>query len=135
MSLERDTHYCYSLQYSLLQVRTAFGTVRGDVVWFVVKLEYNTHERPMEGEDYETIARFDHNPDGANGHDIRDEGLHMDVRVPGGPDKRVWDFPTELRVNEAPKWCEEYFDVNHAALAREFCENYGFDRWDRITRR
>lgn len=43
--------------------------------------------------DWNQVVRFDHNPANPNGHDITEEGLHMDVYRDS---EKVWvkdDFP------------------------------------------
>lgn len=56
-----------------VQLRTAFTTKKGDVIRFMVQLEYW-----LNGE-WNPVVRYDHDQDASGGHDISDEGLHMDV--------------------------------------------------------
>ncbi|MFB6080698.1 MAG: hypothetical protein ABEJ81_06860 [Haloferacaceae archaeon] len=56
-----------------VQVRTAFSTERGEVTRFVVQLEYW-----LDGE-WRPVVRYDHDRDAEGGHDVTEEGLHMDV--------------------------------------------------------
>lgn len=46
---------------------------RGDVMNFVVAYEYRLRDL------WETVAQFDHGPESLYGHDIAEEGLHMDL--------------------------------------------------------
>lgn len=56
-----------------VQLRTAFSTDRGDVTRFLVQLEYW-----LDG-DWREVVRYDHDSEAPAGHDIAEEGLHMDV--------------------------------------------------------
>lgn len=56
-----------------VQLRTAFTAERGEVVQFVVQLEYWLHGEWRE------VVRYDHDQDAEGGHDITTEGLHLDV--------------------------------------------------------
>lgn len=55
------------------RIRVAFSTERGDVVRFLVQLEYHLESGWVE------VVRFDHDPAGELGHDVTREGVHMDV--------------------------------------------------------
>lgn len=71
------------------QITVGIDIHAGDVVRFVVRLHYSPPEDPGQ---WETIARFDHNPNpragaGVGGHNIYDEGLHIDVEPPSGTQK------------------------------------------------
>jgi hypothetical protein len=59
------------------QIRVGLSTERGDVTAFFVQLEYW-----YDGEWLE-VARFDHAHETPLGHDVEDEGLHLD-RYRGG---------------------------------------------------
>jgi len=56
-----------------VQLRTAFTTHQGDVVRFMVQLEYWLNGG------WNPVVRYDHDKDAPGGHDISEEGLHMDV--------------------------------------------------------
>jgi len=56
-----------------VQLRTAFTTEKGEVVRFLVQLEYW-----LDG-DWQPVVRYDHDREAPGGHDIAEEGLHMDV--------------------------------------------------------
>lgn len=85
-------------------------------------------------EQWEEVARFDHNPHSVNGHDIRKEGLHMDIRDPDGTERRATGFP-DVPVNQAPRWCEEYFKQNHHRITARYAKLAGIPKWNRPTRR
>lgn len=56
-----------------VQLRTAFTTDHGEVVGFMVQLEY------WHDGDWWEVVRYDHDRDAEGGHDITTEGLHRDV--------------------------------------------------------
>ncbi|PSQ41312.1 hypothetical protein BRD10_00620 [Halobacteriales archaeon SW_12_71_31] len=55
------------------RVRTGLSTRTGDVTAFVVQLEYR------HGGEWQPVVRYDHNPQTAEGHDVRRDGLHIEV--------------------------------------------------------
>lgn len=120
----------YPLHPPETRVRIVFTADRGDVQAFVVKLEYNRNPAWHEIDDWHTVARFDHNPDPGQGHDIRDEGLHMDLcNLRGQRYDRVWGF-AQVTPNEAIDYCENYFAKYGHLLAKEFERRNGIDgRW------
>lgn len=130
----RKRKYTKPVHLPYTRIRTVIVTKQGDVRSFIVKLEYNVADEPAVAENWNGVARFDHNPDGEDGHDIREEGLHMDLCEPGEEDKRAWGFP-EKTVSEAPAFCEEYFEENHLRLTKRYCKKYGLNDWNRPTRR
>ena len=105
---------------------------RGEITAFVVELDYGLDDEfywPGECDDWRPVARFDHNPTAPNGHDIRDEGLHLDVYKGGGEYDSTGDFPF-VAVEKAPRWCEEYFKDNLDFLLERYEEFNDLDsRW------
>jgi hypothetical protein len=55
------------------RVRLGYSHDRGEVTRFVVQLEYC-----VEGE-WREVVRYDHDPASEFGHDVTEEGLHIDV--------------------------------------------------------
>lgn len=68
-------------------IGVGFSRTGGEITAFLVDLQYAPD--PV-GENYTQIARFDHNPGGESGHDIREEGLHLDVERKAGRKIRFW---------------------------------------------
>lgn len=56
-----------------LRERLGYSHERGNVTRFVVQLEYRL------GGDWTEVVRYDHDPESEHGHDVEDEGLHIDV--------------------------------------------------------
>lgn len=93
----------------------------GDICSFCVQLELDHEPSVSAPADWEYIARFDHNPSSPTGHDIREEGLHMDVRHPHGTDRVADGFPP-MPVEYAPKYAEEFFDENYLSICKRYME-------------
>ena len=55
------------------RVRLGYSHDRGEVTRFVVQLEYR-----VEGE-WREVVRYDHDPVSEFGHDVTEDGLHIDV--------------------------------------------------------
>lgn len=130
----RKKHYLNPIAVPYTRIRVVFATKRGAIRSFVVKLEYNISENTALVEEWEEVARFDHNPASEDGHDIRKEGLHMDVCDPDGTERKAAGFP-DVPVNQAPRWCEEYFVQNHKRLTKRYAKLAGLNRWNVPTRR
>jgi len=58
---------------SAVRRRLGYSHDRGDITRFVVQLEY------CLGDEWLPVVRYDHDVDGEQGHDVTDEGLHIDV--------------------------------------------------------
>lgn len=70
------------------RIRVRFGSSAGRVRWFVVQLEYNP--APWLDDDWRPVARFDHQPDSPGGHDIYEEGLHVDLYRADGTKRKEY---------------------------------------------
>lgn len=121
--MERPDPYLYT-EYPYARILRDFSTHRGDIVRFVVQLEYGLDGEfywPETCDEWQPVARFDHNPRSPDGHDIREEGLHADIYHAEDEYERSTDFPF-VHVNKAPRWCEEYFLENLDFLLERFEE-------------
>ncbi|WP_449405156.1 DUF7718 family protein [Halorhabdus amylolytica] len=58
------------------------------------------------------MARFDHDPQSPYGHDIEEEGLHMDLYKQGQKYRIVRSKFPYVPVNHAPRYCIEYSKQN-----------------------
>jgi hypothetical protein len=85
-----------------------------------VQLEYW-----LDGEWLE-VVRFDHAPDAEMGHDITEEGLHMDIYREGVKHCVKGDFPP-VKLNRAPRYCTAYIRENAERLIRRF------ERWHNVN--
>jgi len=119
---KRDIDYTTDIVYPYTQIRVEIALNSGDVESFVVQLEYNFETDPIQPDEWKIVARFDHHPLMEWGHDIRKEGLHMDIYRNEYKLKVARNFPT-VTVNAAPAFCEAFFDTNHDRLIDQF------ERW------
>lgn len=103
------------------RIQKRVNAYKGDVVEFCVQLEYGEITR-LEGPtdaDYETVARFDHNEIDDYGHNMREEGLHMDFYRPSRKAKVLTSFP-DVSVNEAPRWCQRFLEERASELIEQY---------------
>jgi hypothetical protein len=114
------------VEYPYARIRKEVETEQGNVTRFVVQLEYNLNPHPLEPDDWRQVARFDHEPDVEMGHDVRAEGLHMDVyrKEEKVEVRRQFDTP---EVNDAPDYCESYLLGEVDELLARFENWHGID--------
>lgn len=127
----------YYTDYPYTRIRRDYDTERGQVVRFVIQLEYCLDDEfywPQHCDDWQAVARFDHNPRAPDGHDVREEGLHLDVYRGDDEYERTTDFPF-VPVNEAPRWCEEYFEENLDFLLERFEQLHDLNASERAAMR
>ena len=102
------------------RLRIGLTKHRGTPTAFVVQLEYR-----LDGE-WCQVARFDHNPELGMGHDVIEEGLHLDVYRDGEKYEVERDFPP-VTINDAPAYCEAYLKRNADTYVQRF------ERWHEIN--
>lgn len=90
---------------------------------FIVVYEYR-----LRGS-WEIVAQFDHDPDSLYGHDIEQEGLHMDLYKEGQKYRVVRSKFPHIPVNHAPGFCIDYIKQNHGTLIKRF------EQWHDVNRR
>ena len=95
------------------RLRIGFTTYRGTPTAFVVQLEYRVDGEWMQ------IARFDHDPDSENGHDIESEGLHLDIYENGRKVTVDGDFPA-VTLKQALPYCEMYLKRHVSRYVQSF---------------
>lgn len=106
------------------RIRRELDVSRGVPIRFVYQLEYDL-EATSDGRpphDWRTVARFDHATDGH--HDVREEGLHLDVYRDGEKYRTTYDFP-DVRIGYAPTFCERYLLENAETLLERFEQWHG----------
>jgi len=95
-----------------------------DVEWFVVQLLYNIEPYYSSNEDWREVARFDHNPDAQDGHDIVEEGLHIDILFENKDDEVQERFPEHTpppyNLGSTVRFCVNYLKSEHEALVRDY---------------
>lgn len=110
---DADVQYFDWVEYPHARVRVEIDKEQGVPTRFVIQLE-----RRVNG-DWKQAVRFDHNPGNPNGHDITDEGLHMDVYRDGEKVRVKDDFPA-VPLTHAPRYCILYIEQNGGQLLRRF---------------
>lgn len=98
------------------RLRFELTVERGVPVRFVYQLEHDHQSgvRPGEESDWRQVARMDHDAEGP--HDVREEGLHLDVYDDSGRKvAQVTGFP-DMSIRQAPDYCERYLERNAAYL-------------------
>jgi hypothetical protein len=108
------------------------GEPENGIKSFFVELAYNNSEI-QEPSDWDAVAHFDHNPPNPSGHDVLDEGLHMDVLRQGEKvDRKTEDeghFSPPSRLSRYPRYCETQFDENWESLVTDYEKDLGLRRF------
>ena len=115
-----NTEYIKQVRCSDGQLRVEIDTEAGDVTRFLVQLE-----RLVDGEP-NVVARFDHDQDGEQAHDITEEGLHLDVYRDGEKHRVERGFPP-VRLSAAVGYCKAYLEKHADRYLRRF------DQWHNLT--
>ena len=87
--------------------RIGYSHDRGDVMKFVVQLEYRL------ADEWSEVVRFDHDPEALGGHDVTEEGLHMDVYRQGEKIETEDVFPplpADAALNLADEHIKEHLE-------------------------
>lgn len=103
------------------RIRRRFEADGGSITEFVVQLEYDIDAIPTEQSEpaWRAVARFDHDSTSEGGHDVTEEGLHLDVYRDGERYRRIRGFP-RLSPGPAMRYCEEYLMANADRLLARF---------------
>lgn len=106
-----DDSFLISCSRGDCQVGVGLNKSGGDVTAFLVQLQYAKQYLPIQ---WTQIARFDHNPSNPSGHDIFDEGLHIDIVRKHGRDIKIMPAISHLPRNLSVviDGCINYFDNN-----------------------
>lgn len=115
----RKREHVAQIHAPIVRRRTIIEKERGAVAAFCVQLEFNRYPGSGSDDRWQYIARFDHNPSTAIGHDITEEGLHMDLHHPVAEDRVAKGFPP-VPICDAPHFAERFFDENYLKI----CERY-----------
>lgn len=111
------------LPHPATRLRVEYDREQGFFRSFVVQIEYHI-TAPQNGPNgYHPVARFDH--DIAGSHDVRFEGLHMDILDPGPHKVRVlWNFPPKP-LDQYLGYAEQYLRTHHDRLVNDFEKRNG----------
>jgi len=96
----------------------------GDIEWFVVQLLHNLEPYYAEDEDWREVARFDHNPDAKDGHDVVEHGLHMDIVRENSENEKKTRFPEHHpppeKLGSTVQYTISYLNENYEELVEEY---------------
>jgi len=101
-----------------VQLRTACTVDQGEVVRFVVQLEYW-----FDGE-WQPVVRYDHDENPSIGHDITAEGLHMDI-YGDGEKHRTEDITGPIPAADGFDYAEEDLRENVQQYVKRFEKWHG----------
>lgn len=112
------------IEWPYARIRREIETSDGIVERFVCQLEYDIAATPAGTHEtnWKPVARFDHNTSPTQGHDIRDEGLHLDIYKDGSKHRVKTGFPP-IPADRALDYSERYLETH----APRFLEQ--FERW------
>ena len=95
--------------------RLGYSHDHGDMTRFVVQLEYQ-----YEGE-WTPVVGYDHDPASVHGHDVTEEGLHIDV-YRGGEKYRQEYVAPPMPAGVALDFAEDHLTENTQRFTRRFEE-------------
>lgn len=102
------------------RVRLGYSHDRGEVTRFVVQLEYQLEDGWHE------VVRYDHDPASEFGHDVTDEGLHIDIYRDGEQYRTEYlapPMPAGLALDRA----EDHLSKNLEAFTQRFEQWHGIN--------
>lgn len=101
-----------------LRFRLAYSHEKGDITRFVVQLEYR------RGGGWTPVVRYDHDPASKHGHDVSEEGLHIDVYRRGEKHRTDYVAPP-MPAGVALDFAEDHLAENAERFVRRF------EQWNR----
>ncbi|WP_123622796.1 hypothetical protein [Halorubrum sp. CSM-61] len=110
---DNSVEYRDWVEYPHARLRVEIVKESGVPTRFVVQLERRVDD------DWRQVVRFDHDPENPMGHDITEEGLHMDVYRNGEKSRVKDDFPP-VSLTRAPRYCIAYIEQHADPLLRRF---------------
>jgi hypothetical protein len=109
------------VEYPNARLRVEIETQDGTPTRFVIQLEAR-----IDG-GWRQVARFDHDAENPMGHDITEEGLHMDIYREGERVRVKDDFPP-VDLIRAPRYCIAYIREHAETLLRRFEQWHDHDQ-------
>jgi hypothetical protein len=100
-----DREYTSSIGHRVRR-RMGYSHSHGRVIRFVVQLEYE-----LEGGEWATIVRSDHDPESEHGHDVTEEGVHLDVYRDSEKLRSEELFPS-MEPSDALTYVEEHIAMH-----------------------
>jgi hypothetical protein len=118
---EYDREFTTPITYRVRR-RIGYSHDSGEVIRFVVQLEYH-----LDGE-FHQVVRFDHDPDSEHGHDVTEDGVHLDVYRNRTKHRSEEVFPP-MPASDALTFAEEHLNQH----AEQYINR--FEIWHEIRRR
>lgn len=102
-----DRPFGFDIQPDDCYITVGFDKQRNDIPRFLVQLHYQ-----QESDQWTDIARFDHDETDPEGHDVYNEGLHVDVRRPTGREVTLEPSHPPLPADRGVvlRGCTEYLE-------------------------
>ncbi|GAA0211284.1 DUF7718 family protein [Halobaculum roseum] len=114
---EYDREFTTPLQCRVRR-RIGYTSDNGTITRFVVQIEYD------RGDEWEPVVRFDHDPESDFGHDVLEEGVHMDVYRDGEKIDGGEVFPP-MPPSEALSFAEEHLSEHGERYVKRYEEWHG----------
>jgi len=102
--------------------RLGYSHDHGEVTRFVVQLEY------LYEDEWTPVVRYDHDPASDHGHDVTDEGLHIDVYRDGKQYRQEYVAPP-MPAGVALDFAEDHLAENTQRFITRF------EEWHEIRHR
>lgn len=117
------------IDWPYARIRRELDVHGGRVNSFTVQLEYDlaAFSPDSHGADWRVVARFDHDAISPGGHDVTEEGLHLDIYRHGARYERLWGFPT-LPAGRAMRYAEATLRARGARLISRFEQWHGVEQ-------
>jgi len=123
----QETDYCKPVKLPYTRLRFYLETSQGTPEVFLIQLEYNLANASSYPNMWRPIARFDHNQHSQKGHDIRVEGLHMDLLDADNTKYDVLQGFESVPIEDAPEYCENYILEHADTLTADFEQRNNLD--------
>jgi len=115
-----ETNYQHEIRPPYVRKRFHLVTERGVPIEFTIQLEYDRSRIAAGPDRWGPLARFDHNQNAIDGHDVRQEGLHLDLLDPDGSKHDVRRSFQYRHIKQYPPYCEDYLEKYCDTLVRDY---------------
>jgi len=99
--------------------RLGYSHDKGEVTRFVVQLEYRLDE-------WEVVVRYDHDPESTHGHDVTEEGLHIDMYRDSEKYRTEYVAPS-MPPGVALDFAEDHLSKNIQRFIKRFEQWHGIE--------
>ncbi|MDL0131436.1 hypothetical protein PNP59_10900 [Halobacterium salinarum] len=121
MARDEETPRDYDREYTSsvgqrVRRRMGYSHTSGHVTRFVVQLEYQ-----LEDGEWAAVVRSDHDPESKHGHNVAEEGVHLDVYRDGEKLRSEELFPS-MQPSEALTYAEDHIAMHAKRYVKRFEE-------------